>query len=97
VLYLELVKLLTVEFTVGLSLKAEALINESLQLNLMSAVLAKEQGLPVNPLLELLAEGVNRSKILVYSTTTAGVTFTDSHGRVQTHRVPFMVTDLRRY
>jgi hypothetical protein len=46
--------------------------------NLMSALLAKEQGLEINPLLKLLAEGVNRSKLLVYSTTTAEVNITDS-------------------
>jgi hypothetical protein len=97
VLYPEPMKLLTVKITVGSSSQTEALIDGGLQLNLISAVLAKEQGLTIDPLLELLAEGVNRSEIPVYGTTTAGVTITDSHGRVQTYCVPFVVTDLWRY
>jgi hypothetical protein len=61
---------------------------------IMSAVLAKEQELTVDPLLKLLAEGVNRLEILVYRTTTADVGITDLHSCVKTHRVPFVVTDL---
>jgi hypothetical protein len=41
-------------------------------------LLAKEQGLEINLLLKLLAKGVNRSKLLVYSTTIAEVNITDS-------------------
>jgi hypothetical protein len=73
------------------------LIDRGSQLNLISAVLAKEQGLTINPLPDLLAEGVNGSEIPVYGTTTAGVTITDSCGRIQIDCVPFVVTDLRRY
>jgi hypothetical protein len=97
VLYPEPTKLLTVKITVGSSSQTEALIDGGSQLNLISAVLAKEQGLTIDPLPELLAEGVNGSEIPVYGTTTAGVTITDSRGRIQTHCVPFVVTDLRRY
>jgi hypothetical protein len=63
----------------------------------MSALLAKEQGLEINPLLKLLAKEVNRSKLPVYSTTTAEVNITDSQGKKQTHSIPFVVTDLKRY
>jgi hypothetical protein len=63
----------------------------------MSALLAKEQGLEINPLLKLLAEGVNGSELLVYGTTTAEVNITDSWGKKQTHSIPFVVTDLKRY
>jgi hypothetical protein len=53
--------------------------------------------LQVNPLLELLVEGVGGFELLVYRTTEANVTITNSRGRVQTHRVPFVVTDLKGY
>lgn len=76
-LYPKLAKLLIVKFTIGLSLQKEALINKGLQLNLMLAVFTKEQGLAINPLLELLVEGVNRLEIPVYRTTTAAVAITN--------------------
>jgi hypothetical protein len=79
VLYLKLAKLLTVSVTVDPSpLLKEALINRGSQLNLMSALLVKEIGLKVTLLPKILAEGVNRSKLTVYSTTTAQLDITDS-------------------
>jgi hypothetical protein len=97
VLYPEPASLLTVRLSVKSSSQIEALVDGGSQLNLMSAVLAKEQELTVDPLPKLLAEGVNGSEIPVYGTTTADVDITDSRGCVETHRVPFVVTDLRRY
>jgi hypothetical protein len=90
-------KLLTVKFAIGNSGLKEAMIDGGSQLNLLSAILAKEQGLQVNPLPELLVEGVGGFELPVYGTTEANVTITDSRGRVQTHRVPFVVTDLKGY
>jgi hypothetical protein len=97
VLYPKPAKLLTVKYTVGSSQPQEAIINRGSQLNLMSALLAKEQGLEIDPLPKLLAEGVNGSELPVYSTTTAEVNITDSRGKNQTHSIPFVVTDLKRY
>jgi hypothetical protein len=88
---------LTVKLTVKSSSLIEALVDGGSQLNLMSARLAKEQGLEIEPLPKLLAEGVNGSEIPVYGSTAADVDITDSRGRVETHHVPFVVTDLRRY
>jgi hypothetical protein len=96
-LYPKPARLLTVNATIGSSKSKEALIDGGLQLNLISKSLVTEQGLCTNSMLKLLAEGVNGSEILVYGITTADVTITDSCGRKQTHRVPFVVTDLRRY
>jgi hypothetical protein len=53
--------------------------------------------LQVDPLRGLLAEGVNGSNLTVYGTATTEVAVTDVRGRVQTHRIPFVVTDLHRY
>ena len=90
-------RLLTVQAVVGSSGAFEALIDGGSQLNLISAMVAKEQSLQVDPLPQLLAEGVNGSSIPVYGTTTAMTTITDSRGREQTQELPFVVTDLRRY
>jgi hypothetical protein len=70
------------------------LINRGLQLNLILALLVKEIGLKVTLLLKILAQRANRSKLIVYSTTTASVDVTNSRGRMQNHRIPFVVTDL---
>jgi hypothetical protein len=94
-LYLTLAKLLTVSVTINLlPLKQEALINRGSQLNLISALLVKEIGLKVTLLLKILAQGANRSKLTVYSTTTASVDVTNSRGRMQNHCILFVVTDL---
>jgi hypothetical protein len=88
-------KLLTVSVTINLSpLKQEALIDGGSQLNLISALLVKEMGLKVTLLLKILAQGANGSKLIVYGTITASVDVTDSRGRVQNYRIPFVVTDL---
>jgi hypothetical protein len=34
---------------------------------------------------------------MVHGTTTVDVVVTDSRGRVQTHRIPFVVSDIKRY
>jgi hypothetical protein len=94
-LYLTPAKLLTVSVTIDPSpLKQEALIDGGSQLNLISALLVKEMGLKVTPLPKILAQGANGSKLTVYGTTTASVDVTDSRGRMQNHRIPFVVTDL---
>jgi hypothetical protein len=51
----------------------------------------------VDPLPSLLAEGVNRGNIPVYSTTTVTVLITNLRGKQEAQEVPFVVTDLRRY
>ena len=73
------------------------MIDGGSQLNLISATLTKECDLQVDPLLKLLAEGVDGGKLTVYGTTTVETTITDSRGRVETHRIPFVVTNLQRY
>lgn len=90
-------RLLTLQTTVGSSKPIEALLDGGSQLNLLSAMIAKEQSLQVTPLPSLLAEGVNGSNIPVYGTTIVQTTVTDSRGRKETYDVPFVVTDLRRY
>jgi hypothetical protein len=90
-------KLLTVSMTIGSSPRKEALIDGGSQLNLISRRLAAEQGLIVEPLPNFLAECANGSEISIQGITTADVTITDSRGHKETHRVPFVVTDLRRY
>ena len=88
---------MTVQCTIKLSQPQEAMIDPGSQLNLMSAILAKEQDLPINPLPNILAEGVNGGKLTVYGTAETDVTITDSRGRVKTQRIPFVVADLNRY
>jgi hypothetical protein len=75
----------------------ETLIDGGSQLNLISKSLAIEQKLPIDPMPELLAECANGSEMPVYGTTVADIAITDSRGRKETHRVPFVVTDLQRY
>ena len=94
-LYPKQTKLLTTTVVVESSAPIEALIDGGSQLNLMSALLAKEQGLTVDPIPSLLAEGANGGEIAVYGLTTAAVTITDSHGHKQLHQVPFVVADVR--
>lgn len=90
-------RLLTVSVTIGTSSAREALIDGGSQLNLISALLAKELDLRVKPLSTFLAEGANGSKMPIHGTTTADVAITDSRGRKQTHSIPFVVSDLNRY
>jgi hypothetical protein len=94
-LYLTLAKLLTISVTINLlPLKQEALINRDSQLNLILALLVKEIELKVTLLLKILAQRVNRSKLIVYSTTTTSLDITNSRGRIQNYCIPFVVTDL---
>jgi hypothetical protein len=81
----------------GTSGPLQALVDGGSQLNLLSAMVAKEQNLQVDPLPSLLAEGVNGGNIPVYGTTTVTVLITDSRGKQEAQEVPFVVTDLRRY
>lgn len=90
-------RLLTVEVAFGGRPGIEALVDGGSQLNLMSAVLAKELDLHVSPLPKMVAEGVGGVELPIYGTTTTNVAITDSRGRVQVHRVPFVVSDLKRY
>jgi hypothetical protein len=94
-LYLTLAKLLTISVTINLlPLKQEALIDRSSQLNLILALLVKEIGLKVTLLLKILAQEANRSNLIVYSTTTTSVDVSNSRGRMQNYRIPFVVIDL---
>jgi hypothetical protein len=64
----------------------------------MLAVLVKELDLYINPLLlKLVAEGASRAELPIYRTTIVDVTITNLRGRVQTHCVLFIITNLRRY
>jgi hypothetical protein len=82
-LYLTLAKLLTISVTINLlPLKQEALINRGSQLNLILALLVKEIELKVTLLLKILAQRVNRSKLIVYSTTTTSLDVTNSRRRI---------------
>jgi hypothetical protein len=94
-LYLTLAKLLNISVTINLlPLKQEALINRGSQLNLILALLVKEIELKVTLLLKILAQRVNRSKLIVYSTTTTSLDVTNSRRRIQNYCIPFVVTDL---
>jgi hypothetical protein len=56
-----------------------------------------EQKLHIDTMPKLLAECANGSEMPVYGTTVVDVAIADSRGRIETHRIPFVVTDLRRY
>lgn len=88
---------MTVKAAINSSASMEALVDGGSQLNLLSATLAKEQELSVDPLPQLGVEGAGGSQLPVYGITTCDVTITDSRGRQQTHVIPFVVADLRRY
>lgn len=75
----------------------EALVDGGSQLNLISVLLVKELDLVMEPLPSLVAEGVGGTNLSIYGTTTVDMTITDSRGRRETQRVPFVVTDLKRY
>jgi hypothetical protein len=60
-------------------------------------ILIKELNLDVKPLLTLLAKGINRGDLIVYSTIEVDVTITNLRSRVKTQRIPFIVIDLKRY
>lgn len=77
--------------------KAEALIDSGSQLNLISALKAKELGLRVDPLESFAAEAANRSKMTVYGTTVADLAITDSRGVKRTHTVGLLVTEVTAY
>jgi hypothetical protein len=73
------------------------LVDGGSQLNLISKTFVNEQKLELVLIPELLAEAANGLEILIYGITTADITITDSRGRKETHVVPFVVADLRRY
>jgi hypothetical protein len=75
----------------------DALIDPGSQLNLIDKLLALQQNLGIEPVPQLFAECANGSEMPVYGYTFANVAITDSRGRTETHRVPFLVTDLQRY
>lgn len=66
-------------------------------LSLISATLAAEQGLVVDPLPHLMAEAANGGSMAVYGTTVAHVTVTDSRGHHMEQDIPLVVTDLQGY
>jgi hypothetical protein len=63
----------------------------------MLAILAKEQDLPINLLLNILAKRVNSRKLIVYSTAKTDVIIIDLRGRVKTQHILFVVADLNKY
>jgi len=83
-LYPKPTKLLTVKAAIGQSEPFEALIDGGLELNLLSARLAKEQDLVVHPLPKLLAKGVGGKAIKIYGTTLAAIRIVDSRGKEET-------------
>lgn len=89
-------KLLTVPVTVKAH-ELEALVDPGSQLNLISAMKAKELGLSVEPLSELLAKAANGTRITVYGTTVVDLDVRDTRGRVQTHHQAFIVVDMEQY
>jgi hypothetical protein len=90
-------RLLTVKVGVEGAKPEDAVVDGGSQLNLISAIFAKERGLKVDPLPDLLAEGVSGDKLTIYGTTDASISIEDSRGRHETQLVPFVVCDLRRF
>ena len=88
--------LLTVKTTIGSAVDTETLIDGGSQLNLLSARLAKEQDLKVEPL-PMKVEAANGSDITIYGVTLAEVHVSDSRQNVRTQEIPFVVADLKRY
>jgi hypothetical protein len=60
-------------------------------------VWAKELALQVDKLPSLIAEGINGGRLSIYRSITVDVTITDLRGRIKTHRIPFVVADLKRF
>jgi hypothetical protein len=75
----------------------EVVVDGGSQLNLISAVFAKERGLKVEPLPDLLAEGVSGDKLTIYGTANVNMLIQDSRGRTEVQLVLLVVCDLRRY
>ena len=75
----------------------EALIDGAAQLNLLSATVAKEKDIPVEPLNGLLAEAANGTEMTIYGTASASVVVTDSRGRHRTQMIPFVVADVKKF
>jgi hypothetical protein len=75
----------------------EALIDGGSQLNLLLALLAKEQDLIVSLLLKFLAEGADGKSIKVYRTTKVSIEIVDSRGKKEIQDVPFIVADIKKY
>lgn len=82
---------------VGDSDPIDALIDGGSQLNLLSANLAKEHDLTVEPLPSLVAEGLGGSEIKLYGLTVAKLLITDSRGRTKEQEVPFVVAEIKRF
>jgi len=72
----------------------EAVVDGAAQLNMLSAKLAKEQDLVVEPLPEIIPKSPNGVGYTVYGCTFADVRIVDSRGREQTHQIAFVVADL---
>jgi len=96
-MYPKPVKMLTVQVAIGQSEPIEALIDPGSQLNLLSAVTAKEQDLKVRPLPNLLAKGVGSGELKVYGTTRVAMSIKDSRGKTEVQDVPFIVAEIPKY
>jgi hypothetical protein len=80
---------------IGNSEELKAIVDSGAQLNVLSATVATEQGLKIEPLPKVIPRSPNGSNYTVYGGTVADVRIVDSRGREQTHRIPFVVTDLK--
>ena len=86
--------LLTLQVSIGTTEDLKAVVDSAAELNVLSAKVAKEQELKMEPLPKMNLRAPSGSKYTVYGHTVANVRIVDSRGRVQTHQVPFVVTDL---
>lgn len=75
----------------------DALVDSASALNLLSLKKAREYGVSVTPLTEVLAKAANGSKMRVHGTAILEVELTDSRGRKELHTVPFVVADISGY
>jgi len=86
---------LSLNVGIGSSQRLEAVVDSGAQLNVLSSIVAKEQDLPIEPVPDIVPLSPNGSGYTVYGCTVAEVRIVDSRGRVQTHRIPFVVADLK--
>jgi len=80
---------------IGSSTGLKAIVDSGAQLNVLSATVAKEQDLVLEPIPEVIPLSPNGSGYTVYGCTIADVRIVDSRGREQTHAIPFVVADLK--
>lgn len=84
--------LLTIKATIDGSM-FETLIDPGSQINIISAIRAKELDLHTDPLTPIQAHSMDGTDIKIYGTTIATVEVTDSRGRREMHGIPFVVME----